>query len=162
MRRRLSDDLLSLFDSLDIAELPAEIDDDDISEEELSDALFSMYCTALTMYSRTQALLIMMHMTSGERIFKAVEMHSLGYSSQHIANELDSTHTTILRWMKRSLPRRPEWLDEALEELQEYTPEELRAELEAAEWQAWTGSVFRPRARIVSSIQVWMFDSEAE
>jgi hypothetical protein len=162
VRRAFSEDAWSLFDLLDADDLPLEIDGDDISEDELSDALFSMYCTALTMYSRTQALLIMMHMTSGERIFKAVEMHSLGYSSQHIANELDSTHTTILRWMKRSLPRRPEWLDEALEELQEYTPEELRAELEAAEWQAWTGSVFRPRARIVSSIQVWMFDSEAE
>lgn len=149
----------SIFALLDNADVPDEIGDDELSEEEFSDVLFSAYCTALTMFTRVRALLVMAYLTSDTRRFRAIEMHALGYSSQQIANELDSTHTTILRWMKRDLPRRPEWLEEALEELEEYEPDELRAELEADEWQAWMGG-FKQRATLplVSREQLTLLD----
>lgn len=133
------------------SELEAVELDDEATDDEVNATLFQMYCSALTMYSREKALLIMLYVTSRGRIFQAVEMHTLGASSQAIADELGSTHTTILRWLKRPLPRRPEWLDEALEELEEYSPDELREQLEADGWDAWMGG-FRLR-RIVKPQQ---------
>lgn len=159
MTRNISTDQRLLFDLIDDAELPAEIGDDELSEEEFSDVLFSAYCTALTMFTRVRALLVMHYLTSDTRRFRAIELHALGYSSQQIANELDSTHTTILRWLKRDLPRRPLWLEEALEELTEYEPDELRSELESAEWQCWLGGFRSARTlSVVSREQLTLLD----
>src|ERR1044072_8192911 len=109
-RRQVTEQQALFADS----ELEAVELDDEATDEEGSATLFQMYCSALTMYSREKALLIMLYATSCGRIFQAVEMHATGCSSQAIADELGSTHTTIPRWLKRTPPRRNEWLDEAL------------------------------------------------
>lgn len=101
---------------------------------EVSRALFSFYCSALTLYSRTQTLLLLAHVTSGGRVHQAHEMHARGYSSQQIAVALECTHTTVLRWLHRPLPRPPAWLRAVLSELSEYTAEELQRELTSEAW----------------------------
>ena len=95
-------------------------------EREAEEALFSFYASALALYGRLEALLLLAHVTRCSRRREACAMARRGASHTCISRTLGISKSTVSRWLWDGPPRVPSWARSALSELDEYPVSDVR------------------------------------